>query len=441
MKIKAHLSFSSLRRAMSFQVQKLKDVRQSGKIKYSLHDSVMSAFACMFFQRSSILSFQRQMEEKSERNNLRSLFGVRSIPNDTCLRKNLDTIDWVNFRPIFKEFISRLRRNKHLEIYRSLKKYYYCPFDATTFFSSRKIRCKKCLEYHIEDVDPSCRHQTLQAAIVCPGVKQVLPLMPEPILNEDGKKKQDCEVNAAKRLLKKLKEDYPRLPLLIGGDGLYSKQPMMESVLKEGFHYLFVAKPTDHLTLFKEIELYDQIPSFSSVDSKGRTHIYEWMNDVPINAKEKTLNTNWIRYRIVSNSEGKEKIHYQNSWVTDLEVDQNTVKELAACGRSRWKIENECFNTLKNQGYNLEHNYGHGEQNLCVNFYILILLSFFFHQIFELTSVLYQACRKKLVAKYEFWNKVRSWIDKVVFPSWESLMETILKPPEFVYKSNKIVQF
>jgi len=92
---------------------------------------------------------------------------------------------------------------------------------------------------------------------------------------------------------------------------------------------------------------------------------------------------------------GKKKITATHSWITDLRVTEDNVEKLVKGGRSRWKIENECFNTLKNQGYHLEHNYGHGEKNLSYNFYLLTLLAFYFHQIFELTDKLYKANRAK----------------------------------------------
>ncbi len=52
-------------------------------------------------------------------------------------------------------------------------------------------------------------------------------------------------------------------------------------------------------------------------------------------------------------------------------------------GRCRWKVENETFNTLKNQGYNLEHHYGHGKQHLASVLGMLMILMFLVDQIQE----------------------------------------------------------
>jgi len=107
--------------------------------------------------------------------------------------------------------------------------------------------------------------------------------------------------------------------------------------------------------------------------------------------------------------------------------------------RSRWKIENECFNTLKNQGYCIEHNFGHGKENLCFNMYLLILLAFYFHQIFELTDRLYQACRKKFGSKRHMWETIRTYIKLFVFTSWESMLNAALAPEKYIHQELKKV--
>jgi len=107
------------------------------------------------------------------------------------------------------------------------------------------------------------------------------------------------------------------------------------------------------------------------------------------------------------------------------------VRELVRGGRCSWKIENETFNTLKNQGYHIEHNYGHGEKYLSMNFFLLDLLAFFMHQIFELSDDLYQRCRVKLGSRSHLWERLRNVICVLIFTDWESLFQRVLKPSEF----------
>jgi hypothetical protein len=76
-------------------------------------------------------------------------------------------------------------------------------------------------------------------------------------------------------------------------------------------------------------------------------------------------------------------------------------------GRARWKIENETFNTLKNQGYEFEHNYGHGYKNLSVNLAFLMMLAFLVDQAQLLTSKVVQQALKKSFGLSNMYRKIR----------------------------------
>ena len=117
--------------------------------------------------------------------------------------------------------------------------------------------------------------------------------------------------------------------------------------------------------------------------------------------------------------------------MTDLPVDEGNVKELVRVGRCRWKIENEVFNTLKDQGYHIEHNYGHGSMHLSFNFFLLNLLAFFMHQIFELTYIVYQQLRKKLGSKRNLWDHMRACLYILIFPDIDNYFERMLDPRRF----------
>jgi hypothetical protein len=164
--------------------------------------------------------------------------------------------------------------------------------------------------------------------------------MPEEIRNTDGQTKQDCEVNAARRLLPKLRQAHPRLGIIVGGDDLYSRQPMIEAVKAQGMHYLFVAKPESHAYLAEWLAGYPQLSGHCETDKKGVEHRYEWMNDVPLHGGAQAIHVNFLRYAMVTmDNKGRENIVYRNDWVTDLEVTRDNVKTLVRGGRCRWKIE------------------------------------------------------------------------------------------------------
>ena len=431
MKVKKHINFTSMRKNFSTILLKVFDRRQAGKVDYSIHDAVMSGFACMYFQDPSLKAFQERLQDGKQQNNLRTIFGVAEIPKDTQLRDVVDNLDSEIFRPVFSDVFARFQRGKQLEQYQLIHGYYYAAIDGSQYFSSNNIHCENCLETHHKNGTVTYSHKVLMPAIMHPDFRQVIPLMPEEIRNSDGSAKQDCEVNAAKRLIPKIKKDHPRLKLIIGGDDIYSRQPIISRVLEHDWHYLFVAKPKSHPVMMRYLEN-QTMNEKQIVDSKGKIHLYEWFNKVPLNGNGETITVNYFSYKIISvKNKGKEKINYRNSWVTDIEVTEENVETLVRGGRCRWKIENECFNTLKNQGYHIEHNYGHGEKNLCYNFLLLTLIAFSFHQILEHADKLFQACRKKFGSKWHMWETLRAYIKILVFDSWEHLLDFALDPEKY----------
>jgi hypothetical protein len=347
------------------------------------------------------------------------------------MRDIMDEVDSKELEPLFDDFFRPLQRGKHLEQYRALGYYYSVSIDGSSYFGSDTICCPGCLTKKNKKGKVRYEHQIVQAAIVHPDKRQVIPLCPEEVRNTDGKDKQDCEMNAGKRLLNKIRASHLRLPIIITGDSLYSKQPFIEEMAALGMRYVLTAKPDDHKKLMEwvnEQRILKEVSHMEVNDRKGRTHIYEWINEVPLNHNKKTVMVNYFEYWI----EDKGKITYHNSWVTDFPVDDEHIRELVRIGRCRWKIENEVFNTLKNQGYFIEHNYGHGKKCLSMNFFLLNLLAFFMHQIFELTDTLYQQLRKKMGSKQNLWGCLRGVLNVLIFDSWEYLLERNLTPSRFL---------
>ena len=274
--------------------------------------------------------------------------------------------------------------------------------------------------------------QQFEAAIVHPDKRVVLPLAPEFILNSDGRggeyHKQDCEMNAGHRMLERLRSDYPRMAAIIVADSLYSKQPFVEKLTAGRFSFLLVAKPGDHKSLYQDV---DGLRRGNLLDRhhtvhRGERREYEWVTGVPLNGKPDSPRINFIQFRIVKNG----KVTYRNAWVTDLVPTTDNIAQLVRAGRARWKIENEAFNTLKNQGYHLKHNFGHGDRHLSEALFVLNLLAFFMHQIFELVDGLYQRVRTFFSSRRAFWDEVRSAFRLFLFTSWDQVLVRMNSPPE-----------
>lgn len=116
------------------------------------------------------------------------------------------------------------------------------------------------------------------------------------------------------------------------------------------------------------------------------------------------------------------------SWVTDILLSKRNVYDVMRGGRARWKIENETFNTLKNQGYHFEHNFGHGNKNLCSVFTFLMMLVFLMDQVQAHCCSFFQAARQKSIALYRLWETQRVLFQLCVFESWKQFYEFIAKP-------------
>ena len=128
-----------------------------------------------------------------------------------------------------------------------------------------------------------------------------------------------------------------------------------------------------------------------------------------------------------TNASGKQQ-HF--SWATKLDITSDNVYEIMRAGRSRWRIENETFNTLKNQGYHFEHNYGHGYKNLCSVMTMLMMLAFLIDQVQQLCCKVYQQARKHVGRLSVLFEMVRSLIKLGVWVSWHDLYNFIGVPAE-----------
>lgn len=421
--LKKHLKFSSLRDMAAETFGAVSDNRANNSSN-SITDVMLSGLACMYFQSDSLLEFQRNMEKRDQRNNLRSLFTVEDLPTDQGMRNIIDSVNTEEaFRPIMKSVFNRLQRGKHLEQYQTLPGKYLLNVDGTQYYSSKKVSCKHCLTRGSQK-NPYYCHQVLQGAVVKHGMKPVIPVMPEEIRVQDGSTKEDCEVNAFKRFIAKFRKDHDKLGVIINGDALYATTPIIETINAYHANYIFKIESTNHKTLINNVKSSDK-SRLETLSLRGNEMFIEWVNDVELFSSTKKR-TNYIEaWELVPQKDGTHKTQYYGKWITDLDISNDTAKIIVDAGRSRWKIENECFNTLKNHGYNIEHNYGHGADNLCYNFYMFTLLAFTMHQIHQLTDKLFQVMRANYGRLGSMWERLRSYIDLIYFRSMDILWELV----------------
>ena len=116
---------------------------------------------------------------------------------------------------------------------------------------------------------------------------------------------------------------------------------------------------------------------------------------------------------------------YKTALVTSLPVTKASVAEIVVCGRARWKIENESFNVLKNHGYELEHNFGHGETYLAMTLAALNLLAFAWHTVLDLVEPPWRKAREAAEKRTSFFAYLATLTSFVVFPAWPDLLEAL----------------
>lgn len=399
-----HLSADALIVLLRTRFEKAPNPRP-GKPVISMADALMSAFAMFALKDPSLLAFDKRRHDE----NFHSLYKIDRVPSDTQMREILDQLPPENLRPAYQDVFRQLQRGKALEAYAYLNGCHILSLDGTGYFSSRKIHCPSCMQKEHADGTITYHHQILGAALVHPDKAVVIPLMPEPIIKQDGQAKNDCERNAARRFLEGFRRDHPHLPVIVVEDGLSSNAPHIRDLQTHGMHYILGAKEGDHAYLFEEVhrrEQGDQGVQYVTIrgSKPGVQHIFTIVSDVPLNESNLDVRVTFVRYVEYHEADESARLF---TWITDLSVTKGNVWHVMRAGRSRWKIENETFNTLKNQGYCFEHNYGHGDQHLSVVFALLMMLAFLVDQVQQLCDPLFQAALQKLGSKRLLWERLR----------------------------------
>ncbi len=416
----------------------LKDVcaafpdKRKGAGIYSIADIGLSAFSLFFMQSESFLSYQRSLEEGRKTSNCQTLFGMERIPTDNHIRSMLDPVHPSHLQPAFDQVVTTLCAYGGMKEFQRLDKRILIALDGSEYFSSQKLGCPHCQTRRRANGKIESYHSMLAASIVAPGHAMVVPLMPEFIVKPDGAEKQDCERSAAKRWLAAHGERMAPLRPVYLGDDLFACQPIAEAVLAAAADFLFTAKPDSHKTLYDFMNgaVLDELTVRRKEGGRTLTMRYRWFAGAPLRDGADALAVNWISVTI---TDVKGKTTYDGAFVTSLPVTSETVAEIAACARARWKIENESFNVLKNNGYHLEHNFGHGKENLAMMFAAMNLLAFAFHTVCDCLEDLWIKARQAKRARKRLFEHIRTITAYLVFPSWEILLKTIIKskpPPE-----------
>lgn len=418
------LSADSLFAMIRNRFESVSDPR-GGSPSISLGDALMSAFAMFSLKEPSLLDFDETHRDDA---NMRAIYRIGRVPSDTSMREILDGVEPEQLAPAFSDVFRCLQRGKVLESFVYWNDCYLVSLDGTQYFSSTKVHCPSCQEKHSRNGTVTYSHAVVGAVIVHPNHREVIPLCPEPIMRRDGLTKNDCERNATRRLLHRMRQEHPHLGLIVVEDGLASNGPHVRDLLAEGMHFILGAKPGDHPFLFEQVTAAAEAGvahELETVDPQtGRRRSYLAVAGVPLNASHPDLLVNFVLC-----VEQKGDVSTTFSWITDLPVTpaRQMLPLIARGGRARWKVENETFNTLKNQNYQFEHNYGHGLRNLSTVLMLLMMLAFLVDQTQQLACPLFQAVLKKLKRRCRLWQKMRSLFLAFELQTMAELYELILR--------------
>jgi len=202
----------------------------------------------------------------------------------------------------------------------------------------------------------------------------------------------------------------------------------MEDLETYNLHYILVVKEGDHKFLFQYVDTAEANGDVTELtvtkpDKPYLTHCFRIVYNAPINKIHQQKKVTFVEYWEENSKTGKTQ-HF--TWITDLTINEDNVFHFMRGARARWKIENETFNTLKNQGYHFEHNFGLGKKYLSEIFVLLMMLAFLIDQIQQLCCPLFQAAWKRYKTKRSLWEKVRSKFHDFYIETMEDLYRSLL---------------
>jgi len=408
----------------------LSDKRTRSNTQYSMETIGLSAFSVFFMQCPSFLAFQKAMEQKKGESNAQTLFQIDKTPTDNHIRDMLDPVEPQELFPVYDSIYRAFGEQGILDSFRSVHNTRLIALDGTWYHSSEKIHCDNCSYLKHKNGRITYYHSAITPVIVAPGQPYAIPLRPEFITPQDGSTKQDCEIKAGKRWLDNNGAFYNTSPSTLLGDDLYAHQPFCHRALENGYHFIFVCKPDSHKHLYQWVELLEPGLDLHTrkvrVKNKGKweDYIYRYANSVPLVDEQDALKVNWCEVTVTSK---KGKRLYKNAFISDFTMTDKDVADIVAAGRARWKIENENNNTLKTKGYHLEHNFGHGKQHLSSLLATMNILAFLFHSFLTFCDDAYRLIRATLPTRKTFFQHIRVLIHYICFPSWEELMEFMMR--------------
>lgn len=347
-------------------IKDLSNVDDPRKEKYTDYTSEELLYPVILKNSCTIETMRQMTEWFGDANcapNLEKLMGrkIENIAHYDTINNFLERLDINELSNIKVGMIRSLIRNKSFYQARMPEKQWIVILDGTGLYHFRERHCGNCLVKEITDKEGNKKkiyyHNVLEAKIILAD-NIVISLGTEFIENEnEDTPKQDCEINASKRLLKRIKEEFPKLNICILGDSLYAVESIIDICKDSGWNYLLRCKEGRQKNLVLDYRYVLESGEYGEKknilgEEKGTA---KYVNHVEeITGKDFTANIFEYEYEQINKRTNKKNtVKFQ--WITDIELTNRNIEEMAKCGRKRWKIENEGFNIQKNILYKIEH--------------------------------------------------------------------------------------
>ena len=433
-----------LRVCGEFFTQLAKSYPKAVQSQYSLRDCALLFMATFLFKFPSLNQFlavfdradathlmgwSKQQTERL-RQNLRKLFDLPTIPTDKTARVRLDEVKTEDLHGLFPALLGSLGEFSWLQDLQTATGELLLVIDGTQSFSSKQIHCDHCRITKHRDGTRTYSHQAVVAAVVHPTDSTSLPIGVEPVSRPDGVRKNDCEQVAAKRLLRRIREQYPDLKFMVVADALYATGPMIKLLEELSMSYLLVVKPGRHQqeplaywarSGHAEARWHGPSQRDAMAERQPRdrgTLRYRVLPKQALNGKHPEIQGTVLQCERWSKKGGRKLV---GEWFTNHPVTPRQAAKFVRWARRRWSIENCIFKTLKAlTGMNFEHNFGHGNENLSNNLTQFMIAAALMDQLSLRWCYYFQALRavcRIAVVQWEFQRTylltrpVENWMD------------------------------
>lgn len=356
----------------------------------------MAAIMMFVFKKGSRNAFNNERESEEFADNYEKTFGVR-FPSMDTVDEIMRKIDENSLEKLKIRLVKILIKKKVFHKSRISGKY-LIAVDGSHVMTVSDGHCEHCLQRTSEKSGKTTYfHNVVEAKLVTENGFSI-SLATEWVENPQGKyDKQDCELKAFVRLAEKLKKDFPRLPICIGGDGLYPNQTFFRICGENGWEFIVSFKDGNLQSVWEEVRALKELSEENrrqitiSEGGKKTVRTYTWINDIGYQC----FILNWSE--CIEESDGKAT---KFVFVSSLKADWFIVTEITEAGRRRWKIENGGFDIQKNHGYGLGHKYSRVSLPAAKNYYQCMQIAHMINQLSELSSLFTPLLKGKMTVKH-----------------------------------------